>query len=689
MSTKYEKQDQDIKTKIAHLTQSLIEYNYAYHVLDAPLISDAEYDKLFLTLKSLEEQYPQYKNPDSPTVRVGAAPLKDFNTIVHQFPMLSLDNAFEESNVIAFDKRVKDKLKTNESIEYVCEPKLDGLAISLRYENGLLKYGATRGDGSTGEDVTENIRTIHQIPLQLKAKNLPEVIEVRGEVYITKKDFYNLNKKAEMNQEKIFVNPRNAAAGSLRQLDSKITAKRKLSFFAYSLVIDGFCLNLKNSDIPLNISQSDNLRYLTELGFLVSPGYKVVPDIQGCLAFFKALQQTRPNLPYEIDGVVYKVNSMKLQEQLGFISRSPRFAIAHKFQAEQAITEVLNVEFQVGRTGALTPVARLDPVFVGGVTVSNATLHNMSEVARKDVRIHDWVVVQRAGDVIPEIVKVVIEKRPSNVITVAPPSQCPVCKSHVIKDEGNIAYRCIAGVFCPAQVVEAIRHFASRRAMYIDGLGTKIIEQLVEKDLIKTVSDLFELKQDQIANLQRMGEKSAQNLIEAIEHSKHTTFAKFLYALGIREVGISTAELLAIEYPTLELLMKASIEELQAIHGIGPRMAEFINAFFKESHNQLIIEKLLAYGVHWPQSEEKQLDLKNSSALPLSGKIFVLTGTLSLMTQEEARKLLQAQGASVLDTVSKNTQYVIYGEKAGSKLSKALKLGIETMNETQFLAFIK
>ncbi len=665
----------NISHTIESLRQRINDHNYRYYVLDDPRISDAEYDTLFAELQSLEKQHPEFITTDSPTQRVGAVPLKEFAEVQHDIPMLSLENAFTEEDVIAFNHRVQERLDRVQDIEYNCEPKLDGLAVSLRYEHGLLVRAATRGDGATGEDITENIRTIKMVPLRLQGKEYPPILEVRGEVYMPKAGFIALNKKAEIKGEKIFANPRNAAAGSLRQLNPRITAARPLAIFCYGVgKVEGGVLPSKHSDI---------LAVLKTWGFVVNPEIEVVTGIAGCLDFYKKIGKKRPNLPYEIDGVVYKVNNLQDQERLGFVSRAPRWALAHKFPAEQVQTVIESVEFQVGRTGALTPVARLRPVAVSGVTVSNATLHNMDEVKRKDIHIGDIVIIQRAGDVIPEVVSVVIEKRPAITEKIKLPEHCPVCHSVVEQIEDEAIARCSGGLFCPAQRKEAVKHFASRRAMDIEGLGDKLVEQLIDNDLISNPADLYKLKLDELAGLERMAEKSAQNLLEALEKSKKTTLARFLYALGIREVGEATAKNLANFFGELEPLFSATVESLQEISDVGPIVAQHIVTFFSEDHNRDVIKKLLAVGVHWETVK------KSASALVLAGKTFVLTGTLVSLSRDEAKDKLEALGAKVAGSVSAKTSYVVVGADAGSKLKKAKELGVAVLEEEDFLQFLQ
>lgn len=664
----------EIAHKIDKLRDEINEHNYHYYVLDSPVISDAQFDRLFKQLQELEEKHPELKSKDSPTERVGAAPLKEFSEVKHEIPMLSLDNAFSEEEVLNFDRRVRERLGHNQDIEYACEPKLDGLAISIRYEKGVLTQGATRGDGVNGEDVTQNLKTIAAIPLHLRGKHYPRVLEVRGEVYMPKAGFEKLNKEAEKKGEKIFANPRNAAAGSLRQLDSRITASRPLSLYCYGVGVV--------EDGKLADTHSGILEQIKEWGFPVNPLVKVVKDIQACLGFFEHVAEKRSSLAYEIDGVVYKVNRISLQKELGFVSRAPRWALAHKFPAAEETTVLEAVEFQVGRTGAITPVARLKPVFVGGVTVSNATLHNMDEIERKDVRVGDTVIIRRAGDVIPEVVGPIKEKRPSSAHKIHLPTKCPICHSAIEQDEDEAVARCTAGLYCPAQRKEAIKHFASRRAMDIEGLGDKLVEQLVDEKLIKHVADIYHLKAEVLADLERMGEKSAENLLQQIEKSKETTFARFLYALGIREVGEATAKALARHFGNLKALEKASVESLEEVPDIGPVVAGHIVHFFAEAHNRDVVEKLLKAGVHWEE-------VAKIAHTALSGKTFVLTGALDSMTRDEAKDQLESRGAKVTDSVSKKTDYVVVGAEPGSKAEKAKALKVKIIHEAEFLQLLK
>lgn len=660
--------------EVEKLREKINEHNYRYYILDDPSVSDAEYDQLFQKLKKIEADYPELVTMESPTQRVGAEPLKEFAEVQHEVPMLSLDNAFTDEDVIAFDQRIHERLHRDKPIEYTCEPKLDGLAVSIRYEHGILVRAATRGDGTTGEDITENVRTIPTVPLHLRGKDFPAVLEVRGEIYMSKLGFKELNERALAKGDKIFVNPRNAAAGSVRQLDPRITASRPLAIFCYGIgVVQGRKLPATHSEI---------LAALSQWGLRVNPELKVVEGVESCLRYHQRMGEKRAKLAYEIDGVVYKVNELALQERLGFVSRAPRWAVAHKFPAEEVMTTVEAVEFQVGRTGALTPVARLKPVFVGGVTISNATLHNMDEVQRKDVHIGDTVIVRRAGDVIPEVVTAVPQHRPNDAKKIILPKHCPICHSAVEHVEGEAVARCTGGLFCPAQRKEAIKHFASRRAIDVEGLGEKLVDQLVDHDLVKTVADLYSLKLDQLANLDRMAEKSAQNLLDALEKSKRTTLARFLYSLGIREVGEATAKNLAQHFGDLPPLFSVTEEELQTVTDIGPVVSEHIVGFFAEKHNRDVIEKLIKSGLSWEKVAKSQ------QTLPLQGQTFVLTGTLENLSREEAKEKLEKLGAKVAGSVSKKTDCVVVGADAGSKLEKALALNIKTLNEKEFFVFL-
>jgi DNA ligase (NAD+) len=676
--------------RVTKLRRILDEHNYKYHVLDQPEISDAEYDQLFRELQLLEKSHPELVTPDSPTQRVGSAPLKEFSQVHYEIPMLSLENAFAEEDVVAFETRIHERLKSSTPIEFSCEPKMDGVAISLRYENGVFVRGSTRGDGMTGEDVTENIRTIRSIPLRLRGKDFPAVLEVRGEVYIPKASFEKLNAKAAELGEKIFANPRNAAAGSIRQLDPRITASRPLTMFCYGLGVIAAAQSARvSSAVAANVEDgeryfakhSDILESFIRWGLPVNPHRSVVTGIENCLQYYHKMGEARAKLPYEIDGIVYKVNGLREQERLGFVTRSPRWALAHKFPAQEVETVIENVEFQVGRTGALTPVARLKPVSVGGVVVSNATLHNMDEVRRKKIHIGDTVIVRRAGDVIPEVVSVV-PSTAKGLKKIKLPPDCPVCHSAIEQIEGESAARCSGGLFCPAQRKEAIRHYASRRAMDIEGLGDKIVMQLVDENLIANPADLYSLTLEQFANLDRMAEKSAQNLLDALEKSKKTTFARFLYSLGIREVGEATAKNLARHFGELSGLYEATEESLQEISDIGPIVAAHIVNFFSEAHNKKIITKLLHAGIHWEKNTV------NAADLPLAGKTYVITGTLTTLSRDEAKERLEAMGAKVASSISAKTSCLVAGAAAGSKLAKAKKLDVPVMDEDELLKLL-
>ncbi len=740
--------------RAAWLRQELDRHNYQYYVLDDPLIPDSEYDRLLRELQVLEAEYPELIRPDSPTQRVGAKPLDAFGEVRHKLPMLSLDNAFDETEMREFERRVRERLKlpAGEEVRYAAEPKLDGLAVNLRYEQGVLVQASTRGDGFTGEDVTANVRTIRSIPLRLLGEGWPAVLEVRGEVFMPKAGFEALNERARRAGKKTFANPRNAAAGSLRQLDPRITAKRPLAFFCYGFgeVTPG----------PLADRHTASVLQVQPWGIPISPELKVVTGIEGCIAYYREIGQRREALPYEIDGVVFKVDRLDQQAHLGFVSRAPRWAIAWKFPAQEALTQVEAVEWQVGRTGAVTPVARLQPVAVGGVVVSNATLHNFDEVRRKDVRVGDTVYVRRAGDVIPEIVRVVMVRRPADARPVQLPKHCPVCGSEVIKPEGEAVARCTGGLFCPAQRKEAIRHFASRKAMDIDGLGEKLIDQLVEQELVHDPADLYQLTLEQLAGLERMAEKSARNLLAALDRSRSTSLNRFLYALGIREVGEATAAALARHFGDLEPLMKAQVEDFilergvkgvgestaraivdylaghpdatvdgdladwlaglkirglnrqvagrlaarfsslaalrqagvddlrserrSLVEGVGPVVAEHITAFFRQAHNREVIDRLRDQaGIHWSPVLRPA-----AGAQPLHGKTFVLTGTLS-RPRSQVKAQLESLGAKVAGSVSKKTDYLVAGSDAGSKLSKALALGVEVLDEAALDAMLQ
>ena len=659
----------------AELRELLDRYNYRYHALDDPEVSDAEYDRLLVELRDIEARYPDLTTPDSPTQRVGAAPVAAFGTVRHRIPMLSLDNAFSEEEVRDFDRRVRERAAPQSVVRYAAEPKLDGLAISARYESGTFVQGATRGDGETGEDITQNLRTIKALPLKLRGAHLPRVLEVRGEVFMPLAGFERFNREALARGEKTLVNPRNAAAGSLRQLDPRMTAARPLDLFIYGV---GY---VEGGEMPGH--HSEMLKMLRGFGFKVCPQTRVVESVEGCLAYFRDIGAARATLPYQIDGVVYKVDDIELQRQLGFVSRAPRWAIAHKFPAEEALTTVLGIEFQVGRTGALTPVARLAPTFVGGVTVSNATLHNIDEMSRKDVRLGDTVVIRRAGDVIPEVARVLLERRIAGAQPVELPARCPVCGSPVVRESDQAVARCSGGRTCPAQRKEEIKHFASRRALDIQGLGDKLVEQLVDRDWVKTPADLFELETAQLETLERMGEKSAQKIHAAVQAAKRTTLPRFLYALGIRDVGEATALALAQHFGDALALAQAPVEEIQRVQDVGPIVAGSIRAYFDNAENRRLLERLLASGIEWPPVERPE------SSGNVAGKTFVITGTLEQMSRDAAREAILERGGKVTGSVSKKTDYLVAGADPGSKLDKAHQLGVEVLDEAAFLALLK
>lgn len=654
--------------RAAELRRQLHYHNYRYHTLDDPVISDAEFDALFRELQELEAAHPALRTPDSPTQRVGAPPLESFDTGQHLQPMLSLENAFAEAEVIEFDRRVRERLESDVAVTYCVEPKLDGLAINLLYEEGTLVRGLTRGDGATGEDVTTNLRTVRSVPLQLLGDRPPQRLEVRGEIYMTRSGFEALNERQIAAGSKGFANPRNAAAGSLRQLDSRITAARPLCLCCYSVgVVDG---------VTLPPTQFEVLEWLRGLGFPVSPERRRAHGIEEMRAVYDGFAQRRAELDYEIDGVVFKVDGLRAQQELGFVARAPRWAVAWKFPAEEQPTVMRDVAFQVGRTGALTPVARLVPVTVGGAQVANATLHNMDEVERKDVHIGDTVIVRRAGDVIPEIVRVLPEKRPADAVKPQMPEHCPVCGSAVMREPGEAIHRCTGGLYCAAQRREAIKHFASRRALDIDGLGEKIIDQLVDQGMVEHVDQLFGLRVEELARLDRLAEKSASNLVAALDKARHTTLARFIYALGIREVGEATARALAAHFGSLANLMAASEEELCQVPDVGPVVAHHLRTFFDQPHNQEVIEGLIRQGVTWEEGTARQTDHR-----PLEGCTYVLTGTFERWTREQAQEQLQALGAKVSGSVSKKTSAVIAGDSPGSKVDKAQTLGVPVLGE--------
>ncbi|MDE1942264.1 MAG: NAD-dependent DNA ligase LigA [Betaproteobacteria bacterium] len=664
----------DPVARARELREALDLYNYQYYVLDAPTVPDAEYDFLFRELQELEAAHPSLRTPESPTQRVGSSPREGFQEIRHRVPMLSLNNGFSEEDVLNFDRRVREILDC-EVVDYACEPKFDGLAVSLLYRNGRLVEGSTRGDGEAGEDVTANLRTIRAIPLQLPMSSPPSVLEVRGEVLMEKRDFQALNQGQLARGEKLFVNPRNAAAGALRQLDPALTAQRPLSFFAYGMgEVEGW---------GLPATQGELMDRLSQLRFPVPVERALVRGAAGLLGYFERMSLMRASLRYDIDGVVYKVNAFGQQQALGFVSRAPRFALAHKFPAEEALSEVLDIDVQVGRTGALTPVARLRPVFVGGVTVTNATLHNEDEIRRKDIRIGDQVWVRRAGDVIPEVVAVVPEQRPPHARTFVMPEHCPVCGSKVVRTEGEAISRCSGGLYCPAQRKQALLHFAQRRAMDIDGLGEKLVDQLVDSGLVRTPPDLYGLSLQALASLPRMGEKSAANLLEAIERSRETTLARFIFALGIRNVGETTARDLARHFGDLAPLLSAGLETLQQVPEVGPVVAQSINDFLGEAHNREVVQRLLSCGIRWAAApsrlQEKQL---------LAGLTLVLTGTLPHLSRDQARARIEGAGGKVAGSVSRRTAYVVAGADPGSKLQQALELGVPVLDESQLLSLL-
>jgi DNA ligase (NAD+) len=690
--------DPSIVIEIDTIRESLHHHNYLYYALDNPEIPDAEYDRLLRRLQQLEVTYPHLLSADSPSLKVGSAPLDAFSQVAHRMPMLSLDNAFSDDELADFNKRIIDRLNSAqdtslptdrlqphpfEVLDYVCEPKLDGIAVSLIYEAGFLVMGVTRGDGATGEDISANVRTVGSIPLKLKGEGFPAVLEVRGEIYMPKASFVKTNKIALENGAKPFVNPRNAAAGSLRQLDSRVTAARSLQMCAYSVgvvegLVDGVSFPATHQKILLQLSQ---------WGFRINTEMSLVRGIEACCAYYEQLSKKRASLSYEIDGIVYKVNEIELQSRLGFISRAPRWAIARKFPAQEEATELLGIEFQVGRTGAITPVARLKPVFVGGVTVSNATLHNEDEVRRLDARIGDTVIIRRAGDVIPQIVSVVLSRRCHNAEALVFPVFCPVCDAPIVQLPNEVVQRCSGGLICGAQVKEAIKHFASRKAMNIDGLGDKLVEQLVDEQLISSVIDLFSLKLDALLGLERMGKKSANNLLAAVESSKITTLARFIYSLGIREVGEATARNLAQNFGDIDNIIASNEESLVLVNDIGPIVAGFIVDFMYQSNNQTLIRQLREQGICWPEIKI-QSNSDSVVGLPLAGKTYVISGALYALTRDEAKEKLQGLGATVAGSVSKKTDCLVAGPGAGSKLVKAESLSVPVIDETQLLLLL-
>ncbi|HHC6464816.1 TPA: NAD-dependent DNA ligase LigA [Vibrio parahaemolyticus] len=667
---------ESVHQRLEELKESLHYHAIRYYVEDNPEIPDAEYDRLMRELLEIEAQHPDLVTVDSPSQRVGGKPLSEFSQVTHEVPMLSLDNAFDDSELDSFHKRAQDRIGRESIKQYCCEPKLDGLAVSLLYENGILVQAATRGDGTTGENITENVRTINAIPLKLRGDDWPARLEVRGEVFMPKAGFEKLNELARQKGEKVFVNPRNAAAGSLRQLDSRITASRPLSFYAYSVgVVQG---------ADLAASHYERFLQIKSWGLPMCPETKRVDSLADVKTYYQDILQRRDALPYEIDGVVIKIDDIAVQERLGFVARAPRWAIAYKFPAQEEITTLNEVEFQVGRTGAITPVAKLEPVFVGGVTVSNATLHNADEIERLQVKIGDQVVIRRAGDVIPQVVSVIKERRPETARDIIFPTQCPVCGSHVERIEGEAVTRCTGGLVCQAQRKQALKHFVSRKALDVDGLGDKVIEQLVDREMVETPADLFKLSAGVLTVLNRMGPKSAQNIVNALEKSKLTTLPRFLYSLGIREVGEATAANLAQHFKSLEAIQAATEEQLIAVQDIGVVVAKHITTFFEEEQNQAVVQDLLVQGIHWPEVSAPE----QGAELPLEGKTVVLTGTLSQLGRTEAKEALQSLGAKVTGSVSKKTDILFAGENAGSKLTKAQELGIEIKTEQDLLELI-
>ncbi|TPH21248.1 NAD-dependent DNA ligase LigA [Haemophilus haemolyticus] len=663
----------NIQTQIDNLRKTLRQYEYEYHVLDNPTVPDSEYDRLFHQLKALELEHPEYLTYDSPTQRVGAKPLSGFSQIRHEIPMLSLDNAFSDEEFNAFVKRIEDRLIVlPKPLTFCCEPKLDGLAVSILYVNGILTQAATRGDGTTGEDITANIRTIRNIPLQLLTDNPPARLEVRGEVFMPHAGFERLNEYALEHGEKTFANPRNAAAGSLRQLDPNITSKRPLVLNAYGIGIA--------EGVELPNTHYARLQWLKSIGIPVNPEIRLCNGTNEVLDFYRDIQNKRSSLGYDIDGTVLKINDIALQNELGFISKAPRWAIAYKFPAQEELTVLNDVEFQVGRTGAITPVAKLEPVFVAGVTVSNATLHNGDEIERLNIAIGDTVVIRRAGDVIPQIIGVLHERRPNNAKPIIFPTNCPVCDSKIIRIEGEAVARCTGGLFCAAQRKEALKHFVSRKAMDIDGVGGKLIEQLVDRELIHTPADLFKLDLTTLTRLERMGPKSAENALNSLEKAKSTALARFIFALGIREVGEATALNLANHFKTLDALKAADLDQLQQVPDVGEVVANRIFVFWREAHNVAVVEDLIAQGVHW-----EIVEVKEASENLFKDKTVVLTGTLTQMGRNEAKSLLQQLGAKVSGSVSSKTDFIIAGDAAGSKLAKAQELNIPVLTEEEFL----
>lgn len=667
---------QTVQQQIEQLRQQLRHHEYLYHVLDQPQIPDSEYDRLLNQLKQLESENPELITPDSPTQRVGAKPLAGFQQITHELPMLSLDNAFSDEDFYAFERRIQERLGSDQPLTFCCEPKLDGLAVSILYLNGVLTQAATRGDGTTGEDITNNIRTIRNIPLQLLTNHPPARLEVRGEVFMSHQAFEQLNQDALQHGQKTFANPRNAAAGSLRQLDPKITRQRQLSLNAYSIGI--------SEGVELPTTHYERLQWLKSIGIPINAEIRLCHGSQEALQFYQDIGEKRNSLGYDIDGTVLKINEISLQQRLGFVAKAPRWAIAYKFPAQEQLTVLNDVEFQVGRTGAITPVAKLDPVLVAGVTVSNATLHNGDEIERLGVAIGDTVIIRRAGDVIPQITGILLERRPADAKPIIFPENCPVCGSTIVRIDGEAVARCTGGLFCDAQRKEALKHFVSRKAMDIDGVGDKLIEQLVDRELLHTPADLFRLDKITLMRLERMGEKSAQNALNSLEKSKKTTLARFIFALGIRDVGEATALNLSNYFKTLDAIRNADQEQLKEVQDIGEVVAMRVYLFWQEAHNVSVVEDLLAQGIHWDTIEQQEI-----SDNPLKGKSVVLTGTLTKMSRDQAKAYLQQLGCKVSGSVSSKTDYLIAGEKAGSKLSKAQELGIQVLSEDEFLTLVE
>ena len=667
---------QTVQQQIEQLRQQLRHHEYLYHVLDQPQIPDSEYDRLLNQLKQLESENPELITPDSPTQRVGAKPLAGFQQITHELPMLSLDNAFSDEDFYAFERRIQERLGSDQPLTFCCEPKLDGLAVSILYLNGVLTQAATRGDGTTGEDITNNIRTIRNIPLQLLTNHPPARLEVRGEVFMSHQAFEQLNQDALQHGQKTFANPRNAAAGSLRQLDPKITRQRQLSLNAYSIGI--------SEGVELPTTHYERLQWLKSIGIPINTEIRLCHGSQEALQFYQDIGEKRNSLGYDIDGTVLKINEISLQQRLGFVAKAPRWAIAYKFPAQEQLTVLNDVEFQVGRTGAITPVAKLDPVLVAGVTVSNATLHNGDEIERLGVAIGDTVIIRRAGDVIPQITGILLERRPADAKPIIFPENCPVCGSTIVRIDGEAVARCTGGLFCDAQRKEALKHFVSRKAMDIDGVGDKLIEQLVDRELLHTPADLFRLDKITLMRLERMGEKSAQNALNSLEKSKKTTLARFIFALGIRDVGEATALNLSNYFKTLDAIRNADQEQLKEVQDIGEVVAMRVYLFWQEAHNVSVVEDLLAQGIHWDTIEQQEI-----SDNPLKGKSVVLTGTLIKMSRDQAKAYLQQLGCKVSGSVSSKTDYLIAGEKAGSKLSKAQELGIQVLSEDEFLTLVE